>query len=313
MTKGDYSRDLDRVAQQSGAIPSLWGCSYTDRARALPEKTRLTDEPLVIQTAFFAIACYSLGALLQWRSFTDRTEIAPRWIRLLGLTGLVAQTLHLRGLILTPLGIDLGLFHVVSAVAASMVLMTLAASLREPMDNLFILILPLTALSTLLGAVLKSPYQPFPTPSPGLTLHIISSVLAYSLLAVAAFQALLLAFQNRQLKARHGWKLLRHLPPLETMEKLLFQLIRFGLLLLTLAIVSGALSLENLFAQHLAHKTILSLIAWCIFAALLWGRHRFGWRGSTAVRWTLFGFLALMLAFYGSKLVLELILHRPNP
>lgn len=264
----------------------------------------------MIQAAVFAIACYSLGTLLQWRSFTDKTEVAPRWIRLLALAGLLAQTFHLHGLILTPLGIDLGLFHVGSAIAGLMVLMTLAATLREPLDNLFILILPLAALSTLLGATVQSPYQPLPTPTPGLTLHILSSVLAYSLLAIAAFQALLLAFQNRQLKARHGWSLLRHLPPLETMERLLFQLIQFGLLLLTLALLSGALSLDNLFAQHLAHKTILSLIAWCIFAALLWGRHRFGWRGSTAVRWTLFGFLALMLAFYGSKLVLELILHR---
>lgn len=287
-------------------------CSYTDAVLLPAYKTRLNDDPLVIQTAFFAIACYSLGTLLQWLTFTNRAEIAPLWIRTLGLFGLVAQAIHLRALILTPLGIDLGLFHVASAIAWLMVLMTLAASLQKPVDNLFIFVLPLAALSTLLGAVVESPYQPFAVPSFGLTLHIISSVLAYSVLAIAALQALLLAFQNRQLKSRHGWSLLRHLPPLETMEHLLFQLIWLGVLLLTIAIISGALYLDDIFAQHLVHKTILTLVAWFIFSALLWGRHQFGWRGGTAIRWTLLGFLALMLAFYGSKLVLELVLHRLN-
>ena len=68
--------------------------------------------------------------------------------------------------------------------------------------------------------------------------------------------------------------------------------------------------LEDIFAQHLVHKTVLSLVAWCIFAILLWGRHVLGWRGNTAVKLTLAGFVVLMLAFFGSKLVLEVILQR---
>lgn len=94
------------------------------------------------------------------------------------------------------------------------------------------------------------------------------------------------------------------------MESLLFQLITVGFILLSVTLISGFFFLEDLFAQHVAHKTLLSLIAWCVFGVLLWGRWRFGWRGQTAIRWTLSGFGFLVLAFFGSKLVLELILRR---
>jgi ABC-type uncharacterized transport system permease subunit len=94
------------------------------------------------------------------------------------------------------------------------------------------------------------------------------------------------------------------------METLLFQLIGVGFVLLSMALVTGAIYMENMFAQHLVHKTILSIIAWLVFATLLWGRWRFGWRGRTAIRWTLSGFALLALAYLGSKLVLEIILNR---
>jgi ABC-type uncharacterized transport system permease subunit len=87
------------------------------------------------------------------------------------------------------------------------------------------------------------------------------------------------------------------MPPLQTMEYLLFRLIWTGEVLLALAILTGALFLENMFAQHLAHKTVLSIVAWLVFAVLLWGKHRLGWRGTTAVKWTLTGFGLLILAY----------------
>jgi ABC-type uncharacterized transport system permease subunit len=94
------------------------------------------------------------------------------------------------------------------------------------------------------------------------------------------------------------------------MESLLFSLIGTGFVLLTLAIVTGFLTLNDLFAQHVAHKTVLTLAAWAVFAVLLAGRHWLGWRGPTAIRFTLWGFALLLLGFYGSKLVLELVLGR---
>ena len=100
----------------------------------------------------------------------------------------------------------------------------------------------------------------------------------------------------------------RMMPPLTTMESLLFDAIIIGFVCLSVSLVSGMVFLEDMFAQHLAHKTVLSIIAWLVFAILLTGRWMVGWRGRTAIRWTLGGFISLMLAYFGSKFVLELIL-----
>jgi ABC-type uncharacterized transport system permease subunit len=94
------------------------------------------------------------------------------------------------------------------------------------------------------------------------------------------------------------------------MESMLFELLWIGVTLLAIAIVSGVIFIDDIFAQHLVHKTILSIVAWLLFSILLWGHYQLGWRSKTAVRFTLTGFALLMLAFFGSKLVLELILHR---
>jgi ABC-type uncharacterized transport system permease subunit len=128
-------------------------------------------------------------------------------------------------------------------------------------------------------------------------------------LALAAV-AVVLAYQERQLRRKRLAGAIRALPPLQTMETLLFQLIGAGFFLLSLAIVSGAMFVDNLFGRGIGHKTVLSVIAWLILGILLWGRWRFGWRGRVAIRWSLGGFFALMLAYFGSKFVLELILQR---
>ena len=90
----------------------------------------------------------------------------------------------------------------------------------------------------------------------------------------------------------------------------MFQMLTLGFFLQTLSLITGMLFLHNMFAQHLAHKIILSVVAWLVYAILLWGRWRHGWRGKTAIRWTLSGFVSLLLAYFGSKLVLEFILGR---
>jgi len=140
--------------------------------------------------------------------------------------------------------------------------------------------------------------------------HILSSIIAFSLLTIAAFQSLLLALQNRQLKSRNPGRLMLAFPPLQAMESLLFQMISAGVFFLSISLLSGFIFIEDLFAQHLVHKTILSIIAWVIFSSLLIGRKRYGWRGKKAIRLTLYGFVSLLLAYFGSKLMLELILQR---
>ncbi len=136
------------------------------------------------------------------------------------------------------------------------------------------------------------------------------SILAYSVLTIAAVQAAMIALADRQLRLKRPSFVLRILPPLQTMEDLLFQLVWLGFILLSVGLAIGFMFVENLLGQHLAHKTVLSSLAWLVFAVLLWGRYYFGWRGGIAVRYTIGGFVALLIAFFGSKIVLELILQR---
>ncbi len=136
------------------------------------------------------------------------------------------------------------------------------------------------------------------------------ALLAYAALSLAALLAIGLWFQERALRQRRFSALLRVFPPLTLVEALMFRLIFVGFALLTLALMTGAVFVENLFAQHLVHKTVLSLLAWGVFGALLFGRVRYGWRGKRAVRLALTAMVLLGMAFFGSKFVLELVLAR---
>jgi len=143
-----------------------------------------------------------------------------------------------------------------------------------------------------------------------LQLHAWFALLAYATLAIAALLAVMLWLQERALRRRdiRGW--LRALPPLTELETLLFRTIAVGFILLTATLLTGALFVEDFFAQRLIEKTVLSVLSWLAFGALLLGRWRYGWRGTIAVRWTLAAMALLVLAFFGSKFVLEVVLRR---
>jgi ABC-type uncharacterized transport system permease subunit len=138
-----------------------------------------------------------------------------------------------------------------------------------------------------------------------LTAHILLSMGAAALLFAAAVTALLMVFLERRLRSRRIANLPDGMPPLDALEKVMFRLIGAGFVLLTLALFTGFVFVTNLFTQNLVQKTVLSLIAWVLFGVLLIGRVRFGWRGRSAVRWTLWGFGVLAVAYFGVKFVLE--------
>lgn len=258
------------------------------------------------------IVLYSSATFLLLRRLAMGIEAQSRPKMLaLGLAGggAVAHILLLNHLILTPYGLNLSFFHVLSLTCWLATLLVLFSALKHPLENLAIGLLPLSAIALLLQSFGNNSGTLI-TVGTGLKVHILLSIFSYSLLGIAALQALLLAVQNRHLRNRHPGGFVRALPPLETMEQLLFRMIGLGYILLSLSLLTGATYLEDIFAQHLVHKTVLSVAAWLVFAVLLWGRWRHGWRGKVAVRWTLIGFVVLMLAYFGSKLVLELILHR---
>ena len=260
-----------------------------------------------------AIALYLISSLLLVVRLV-RQDTFPGWARGgILLLALAATALHgaaLYPLLITATGLDLGFFKAASLIGWITALLLLLSSLKRPLENLGILLLPMAALTIVLMFAFPSRHELGEQSGWQLDLHILLSVLAYSLLVIAALQALALAFQDRQLRNRHPGGLIRLLPPLQVMEALLIQLIVSGFVLLSAALLTGFFFLEDIFAQHLVHKTLLSMVAWGVFAVLLWGRWRFGWRGRTVTHWTLGGFLFLMLAYFGTKLVLELLLGR---
>lgn len=143
-----------------------------------------------------------------------------------------------------------------------------------------------------------------------LAVHVILAMGSAGMFAIAAILVVLLALQDSALRRGRtgGW--LATLPPVESLERALFSVISVGTAALTVAILAGLLFVTDLFAQHLVHKTVLAIIAWAIFACLLFGRWRFGWRGRLAARYTIAGFVVLAFAYFGSKFVLEVLLGR---
>jgi len=262
--------------------------------------------------AILAVVGYlASGLIIAVRLFRSAQDVPPRGLALLiGFAAIVLHAVVVYQNIFTGAGLNFAFFNALSLITWTVATLLLLSSLGKPVENLGILLLPLAALAIVLELLYPSSRSLGEPGTLGLKIHILVSLLAYSLLTLAAVQAVLLAIQDQHLRNRHPGGFVRALPPLQTMEKLLFEMIAVGFFLLSLALVSGFMFLEDLFAQHLVHKTVLSIASWIVFGVLLWGRYRFGWRGRTAIGWTLGGFAVLMLAYLGSKAVLELILKR---
>jgi ABC-type uncharacterized transport system permease subunit len=192
-----------------------------------------------------------------------------------------------------------------------------------PLDGLRLLVLPLACVASVMplifGGVRVLPYSA----APMFKLHFLIANIAYGLFAIAALHAILMLMVEKRLQNMRG-TLTRHtsnswvsswldtLPPLLTLEKLLFRLISAGFVLLTLTLISGVAFNEQLVdkAFKLDHKTVFAILSWVMFGALLTARRVSGWRGRAALRWVLASFVALLLAYVGSRFVFEVLLHR---
>lgn len=265
-------------------------------------------------TSFLTVALYFVvGGLLALRLMRGQIVSGPAKIGIvsLGLGAVVLHTALLYAVLWTGSGINLALtpaFSLVSWVVACLYLVT---SLLRPVDNLGVFIMPVAGLTVLIERLWPG-YMTQPIGSSVSAAHIVVSVLAYSLLCLAAVQSLMLLAQERQLRGRHPGGFIRALPPMQTMESVMFQMVGLGFILLTLTLISGAFFSERLFGQPLkfTHHMVLAIMAWVVYAILLVGRWRLGWRGRTAIHWTLGGFVLLVFGYFGSKFVIEVLLHR---
>lgn len=252
-----------------------------------------------------ASALYLAAGFFIWKQ--PQAQAPARWLLP------VALVLHGVALSLTLFHgntIVLGLGEAISLFAWQAALLLWVLSWREPVLILGIAIYPLTAIAALATHHWAGSTAPAPISSWKAPIHILLSLFSAGLLTIAAVNAVLLAVQERLLHRHRLTQLARALPPLQTMERLLFQLVGIGFVLLSLTLLSGLWFIHDWMAQHLAHKTVLSITAWLIFGILLWGRLRFGWRGRTAIRWALSGYAMLIIAYFGSKLILEEILGK---
>ena len=254
----------------------------------------------------FSLIAAILYAIAGWRALRIKVEGE----HLVLTVALLAHAAALSQQVIAGSNLVIGIAESLSMLGFLSSLMLWVFCFREPLHALGVVHYPITALWALAPAFFTDHGHPIPLADWKIGLHIIFSLLSAGLLTLASIQAIATLSLDRMLRKPANIMLLRRLPPLQTMERLLFQLIFFGFFLLSLTLVSGMLFVNNLFAQHLVHKTVLSFCAWLTFGMLLWGRMRHGWRGRTAVRWALSGYAALVLAYFGSKVILEQVLGR---
>jgi ABC-type uncharacterized transport system permease subunit len=264
-------------------------------------------------TLLFLICALGYFALAAWywpgKPGCCRTDWLPRLLPLLPLAPhlyLLYSGVHGGG------GVHVGFSTSLSAVAALTVLVYAVAAWRYHLGGLQAFVMIFAGATVAIEAVSPIPHATRHSASPLFLVHLAMAFAAYSLFTIAALHAVLIALAEKHLHKAVPPNIISGLPPLLTLERLLFRMIQAGFLLLSLTLLSGVFFAEEIFGKALPfnHKTVFGVASWLIFAALLLGRRVYGWRGRTAISWTLAGFMSLLLAYVGVKFVLEVLLGR---
>ena len=275
---------------------------------------------IVIQLLPHIAAALLYGALgfhfwnTRWREQENQCVACPMqvWERVAIASALLIHAYGLYGALFTEAGMRFSFSFALSLMMWLAVLIYWLESFMARMEGMQPLVLPLAAICTLLPVIFPQVHLVANASATGFKLHFLAAMLAYSLLTLSALHAIFMGFSENALHKRQMKRSLASLPPLLTMESLLFRMLLLGFILLTLTVGSGLLFSETLFGKpfSLDHKTLFAFASWGIFATLLVGRHAWGWRGKRALRWTLAGFSLLILAYVGSRFVAEVILGR---
>lgn len=244
--------------------------------------------------------------LSRLQRFAERSSWLVAGASLLALTALISHARILFGMIVVPAGLQLSLSNTASFVGLQLALVAVLGAFEARLRGLCGGLLLLAAL---LGALTSAGIPGSPAASGWQQqAHVLISLFAYGLLAVGAIVAVFALIQDRRLRSGQLSNINQLFAPLETTERLLYGICAMGFASLLLSVLSGFLFVDNLFAQHLVHKTVLSLLALLLFGILLVGRQFAGWRGSKAVSLYLWGFAVLCLAYFGSRYILEIVL-----
>ncbi len=256
-------------------------------------------------SAVLASLLYFWASSYIWRKIQNPTqsEIHSRIIKIV----LIAVLLHayaLNNTIWAETYIHFNLGNGLSLVALLGSAILLFTHLNKPTETLGIFIYPLAGLSTLLPMIMDEPILlPLELGS-----HVLISTAAYSIMGIATAQAILYSIQEKNFKAKKLSKLMLALPPLQVMESTLIQLLRIGFIFLTFALISGVFFVENLFEQHLIHKTFFAILAWFVYGLFLFGHSKYGWRGQTAARYSIWAYFLLILSYIGTSIILQFII-----
>jgi ABC-type uncharacterized transport system permease subunit len=269
-------------------------------------------------TPDLSIAALSIAAALvylaaAWRQLMRLEQNPSRFNSGIAWLGLIAVLGHMAVAVLSARAgeLNLGFYRIASLIFLAMGIVSLLLLIRRPLHTLTIIVFPLAALSVLISTFAPATGRPLSGLEVGLLWHVSASLTAFAVLALATLQGFSVLAQAKLLRAHQTRGIIRWLPPLDLTEQMFFELVGAGFTLLTLAIVAGAVFIDNLFAQHLVHKTVLTGIGWVIYGVLLVGHWRSGWRMATAVKLAVTAFVIVTLGFFGSKLMLELVLDTP--
>jgi ABC-type uncharacterized transport system permease subunit len=260
---------------------------------------------------FFLISLLVAGVYAYMAWFLYRSpSTRPAWLKFLLPAALVAHGGLVYASVLGQGAITLGFGNSLSTIAWLTACIYWLTSYRYPLARIQSWVSALAAVAVLLPLFFTGAHAIPNSEALALRAHLIVSLLAYGFLAIAALHAVLMTTLEKKLHRASA--LSGGAPPLLTLEAVLFRTLTVGFVLLTLAVSSGVVFSEELFGKPLqfTHKIVFALLSWLTFGALLLGRRLRGWRGRTALYWTLTGFVFLLLSYVGTQFVLEVLLHR---
>ncbi len=260
---------------------------------------------LPLQWPIITIIFYASAIIWQWRSDQHNHNQHLIILFCISMPAIILHSFILHWTIDTNIGQNLSLFNLISLVSWLVALLVLLITLVKPIENLTLLVFPVAIFAVSLAQFIPGHQIIDTSAHPKQLIHILLSTLAFSVMCIAALQALLLATQDYLLRHVRDNHFIQKFPPLEVMEQLLFQIILIGFILLSIVLFTSILFFHPIFAPQLRQKSFLAIAVWIVFIILLIGRHYLGWRGRTAINWTIAGALLLMTLYYGSQFLLH--------